>query len=101
MGKIYQNGDSAYIACAPLEYFSLATNVWTEVDADDGFPVITIIAPDGTTNVDAVAMTKRATGKYDYEYELPASSEGQWRGYMDWEYGSYPHREHFTFEVEA
>ena len=101
MSKIYQNGDSVYIACAPHEYFSLSTNTWITADTDDDFPVITIIDPSGVTKVDATAMTNVATGKYDYEYELPADSEGRWRGYVDWEYGSYPHREHFTFEVEA
>ena len=100
MSKIYQNGDSVYIACAPHESYSLATNTWTTVDPDTGYPVVTIIDPSGTTKIDAAAMTKVATGKFAYEYELPADSDGQWRGYMDWEYGSYPHREHFTFEVE-
>ena len=101
MGKIYQNGDSVYLACVPHESYSLDSNTWTAVDPDTGYPVVTIIDPDGDTKVNAAAMAKVATGKFDYEYTLPSSSEGQWRGYIDWKYGGYPHREHFTFEVEA
>lgn len=47
---------------------------------------ITIIDPDGTTQVDEVAMTKSATGIYYYDYHKGTSSDamdtGRWRGYV-------------------
>jgi len=100
MGEKIQIGDSVYVAVVHKTY-TLATNTWAEADPDAGFPTITIIDPDGTTKVTAQAMTKRATGKYDYEYEIPASSEGLWRGYADTENGSFPNREYFSFKVET
>jgi len=46
-------------------------------------------------------MTKKATGKFEYEYEIPAGGTGLWRGYVDVENGSFPARDFFTFKVEA
>jgi len=99
MGKNFQVGDTVYLACIH-ETYTLSTNTWAEADPDSGFPLITIIDPDGTTQVDGVAMSKRATGKFDYEYTIPADGEGLWRGYVDVEVGGYPNRQYFTFKVE-
>ena len=42
---------------------------------------VTIVDPAGTTKVDNVAMTKHATGVYDYFYNTAADSvEGNWVG---------------------
>ena len=50
------------------------------VDATGSIKAI-IIDPDGTTQVDSVAMTKNATGVYDYLYNTTTSSTtGYWRG---------------------
>ena len=99
MGKKLQVGDSVYIAVVH-ETFTLSTNAWAEADADATFPKITIIDPDGTTKVVAVSMTNKATGKYEYEYEILSGGEGQWTGHVDTENGSYPQREYFSFKVE-
>jgi len=100
MGSKLQSGDSVYIAMQH-ETFTLSTNAWADADPDAGFPKVTIIDPDDTTKVDAQAMTKRATGKYDYEYEIPSDGEGQWTGYVDVENGTFPNREYFGFKVES
>jgi len=50
---------------------------------------VTVIDPDGTTQVDAAAMTKyeTETGIYEYKYHKGATSDpmdkGQWRGRVD------------------
>lgn len=99
MGKKLQVGDSIYIPVVH-ETYTLSTNTWAETDPDTGFPKITIIDPDGKTKVDAQAMTPRATGKFDYQYEIPSGGEGLWRGYVDVENGGYANREFFSFKVE-
>jgi hypothetical protein len=100
MAKKLQVGDSVYLAVVH-ETYTLATNKWAEADADTDFPKITVIDPDGTTKVDAVSMSNKATGKYDYEYEIPSDGEGQWTGYVDVENGTFPNREYFGFKVES
>ena len=100
MAKKLQVGDSVYIPVIHQTY-TLATNTWADADPDAGFPKITIIKPDGTVAVNAQAMTKRATGKFDYEYEIPAGGTGLWRGYVDVENGAFPNRDFFTFKVET
>lgn len=100
MSKKLQVGDSVYVAVVH-ETYTLSTNTWAEADADSTFPKITIIDPDGTTKVDATSMTKKATGKYEYEYEIPSGGEGQWTGYVDTENDENPNREYFGFRVES
>ena len=99
MSKKLQVGDSVYLAVVH-ETYTLSTNAWAEADPSATFPKITIIDPDGTTKVDAASMTKKATGKYEYEYEIPSGGEGQWTGYVDTQNATYPNKEYFSFKVE-
>lgn len=95
----YQPGDSVYISVVHQTY-TLATDTWAEADPDTGYPKITIIDPSGTTKVDAQTMTQRATGKFDYSYELPTSpTAGWWRGYVDVANAGAPDRQYFGFRV--
>lgn len=100
MGKQYQIGDTAFIALKHQTY-NFVTDAWALADPDTNFPKITIVDPDGTTQVSAVGMTSVATGKFQYQYTIPAASTlGWWRGYIDVENGSYPDREYFGFLLE-
>jgi len=100
VGRKLQIGDSVYMAVVH-ETYTLSTNAWANADPDSGFPKITIIDPASVTKVNAASMTKKATGKYDYQYTIPAASAGQWTGYVDAENENYPSREYFSFRVEA
>ena len=104
MGKQLQVGDSVYIPVIH-EVYTLATNTWAEVDPDVGYPVITLIDPDGEKQLlddpnYEDAMTKKATGKFEYEYTIPAGGQGEWTGYIDVENDEKPNRQYFTFKVE-
>ena len=99
MGKQLQIGDSVYIPVIH-EVYTLSTNTWAEADPDAGYPTITITDPDGTVKVDAQAMTKKATGKFEYEYTIPAGGQGEWTGYVDVKNSTMPKRQRFTFTVE-
>ena len=99
MGKQLQVGDSVYIPVVH-ETYTLATNVWAEVDPDAGYPKITIVDPDGTPTITATGMTKKATGKFEYEYTIPAGGQGEWTGYVDVLNSTKPNRQYFTFTVE-
>lgn len=46
--------------------------------ADPTTVVISIVKPDSTLDIDAVAMTKAETGSYYYDYTIPAN-EGTYR----------------------
>uniref|UniRef100_A0A6M3KHB5 Uncharacterized protein n=1 Tax=viral metagenome TaxID=1070528 RepID=A0A6M3KHB5_9ZZZZ len=99
MGNMFQIGDSVYIPVVH-EVYTLSTNSWSESDADAGYPKITIISPDNVTKVDAQAMTKKATGKFEYEYTIPAAGQGEWTGFIDVLNSTKPNRQYFTFKVE-
>ena len=100
MGKQYQIGDTAFISLKHKTY-TFATDTWTLANPDAGFPKITIVDPDGTTKVDAAAMTSVGTGLFQYQYTIPADSvQGWWRGYIDVENSTYPDREYFGFLLE-
>ncbi|MCK9601886.1 MAG: hypothetical protein M0R06_22770 [Sphaerochaeta sp.] len=99
MGKQLQVGDSVYIPVVH-ETYTLSTNTWAEADPDAGYPKITITDPDGTVKVEATGMTKKATGKFEYEYTIPAGGQGEWTGYVDVLNSTKPNRQYFTFRVE-
>lgn len=100
MTKQYQVGDSIFVG-VKHEVYTFATDTWAVTDPDVGFPKITILNPSGVKKVDAVAMSKVATGKFTYQYELPSTDVvGNWRGWVDVENGSFPDREHFSFAVK-
>ena len=97
--RVYQYGDTVFITCLHQTY-SFATDAWTTANADTGFPKITIINSAGTTKVDATSMDSAATGKFTYQYEIPASPEtGRWTGYVDTENDGHPDRQPFVFQV--
>jgi uncharacterized protein YfaS (alpha-2-macroglobulin family) len=97
--KYYTEGDSVFVTLVHQTY-TLSTDTWADADPDTTYPKITITDPDGTVKVTAATMTKDATGKYEYQYELPASpTVGTWTGYIDVENGTYPNRQQFSFGV--
>lgn len=99
--KQYQIGDTAYIVLKHQTY-TLATDTWAYVDPDSGYPKITIIDPNNVAKVVASFMTKKATGKFQYQYIIPADSVlGWWKGYIDVMNDSYPDRGYFGFLLEA
>lgn len=97
--KVYQFGDTVFITCLH-EVYSFSADTWTATNPDSGFPKITIIDPLGATKITAAGMSEAATGKWTYQYTLPASPEvGRWSGYIDVENGNYPDRQPFVFQV--
>lgn len=99
--KVYSRGDTAYFSIIH-EVYTLTTNTWAAGDPDATFPKITITDPGGTTKVDAASMTKRATGKFDYSYEIASDAVlGTWTGYIQVENGTYPDKEYFSFGVNT
>jgi uncharacterized protein YfaS (alpha-2-macroglobulin family) len=78
----------------------LSTETWANTDCDATFPKITITDPAGTVKVNAASMTKKATGKYEYLYTIPATPVvGTWVCIVDVENGTYPDRQNFDFGV--
>lgn len=62
---------------------------------------ITIKDPTGTTMVDAQAMTNDSTGKYHYDYAIPAdATTGEWNTEVTASSGK-PSIEQHKFTVEA
>jgi uncharacterized protein YfaS (alpha-2-macroglobulin family) len=62
---------------------------------------ITVKDPDGTTKVDAQAMSNDSTGKYHYDYAIPSDATvGEWDVEVIASSGN-PSIERYTFIVEA
>ncbi len=61
------------------------TNSFAQVPYDPtALPAITLIDPNGTTQVTAAAMTKETSGVYSYEYVTPANGAlGAWSAEVD------------------
>ena len=99
--RTYDRSDTVFITCLH-ETYDYATATWTEADPDTGFPKVTIIDPTEEKKVDAIAMSKVATGKFQYLYEIAVDAEPKyWKGYIDVENGEYPTREYFSFKVKG
>jgi hypothetical protein len=97
----FNRGDSPYIKVVHKVY-TFSTDTWANADPDATYPKITITDSAGTKQVDAVSMTKRATGKFDYTYTLVAGAAlGTWTGYIQVLNGTYPDISYFEFEVVA
>ena len=100
MSNQYQIGDTFYLKVTH-ETYAFSTDTWTESDPDTGYPLITIKDPSGTTLIDAVAMTKAATGKFQYKYILTGLVAGQYSGFVESKDGGYPDREPFGFRIRS
>jgi hypothetical protein len=63
---------------------------------------VTVVDSGGTKQVDDQAMSKAATGTYDYYYTLASDAdEGWWQGEVWTVDGTYPSCESFGFEVRV
>ncbi|KAF0138173.1 MAG: hypothetical protein FD153_1480 [Rhodospirillaceae bacterium] len=97
--KTYNRGDSIYITCVHEKY-TLATDTWAEADADATYPKLTVLDSAGATKVNAAEMTKKATGKYEYQYQIAADAAlGEWSGYVQTSNTANLDREYFRFQV--
>lgn len=97
--KYYNRLDSVYVTVLH-ETYTLSTDTWAAADADTGYPKITITDPAGTVKVSAVGMTKRATGKYEYLYELTSTDVlGTWIIFILTENGGYSDKVYRSFGV--
>ena len=96
----YDKGDSPYFKFTQ-ETYTFITDTWSYSDPDSGYPKITITDPTGSIKINAVLMTKKMVGKYEYIYalELTAAS-GWWTGFIDVMNAAYPDRKTFGFEVK-
>ena len=95
----YDKGDSVYTKLLHSTY-DLATDAWSLADPDSGYPKITINDSAGSVKVSAAQMTKVATGKYEYLYQLAGDAAvGVWTGYIETSNGTYLDKQHFIFEV--
>lgn len=98
MPRNYTYGDTIYIT-VEHEVYTLATDTWAL--ADPTSMKVTIKDSSGTTKVDDQDMDKKATGLYEYLYELPATpGKGYWSGYVDVVNASKPDRKWFGFMVQ-
>lgn len=97
----YDREDTVFITCIH-ETYSFGDDTWTESDPDATFPKITIIDPEGNTEIDAATMSRTALGKFQYSYTLAAdATSGWWRCWIAVENGSYPDRKPFGFKVQG
>ena len=97
--RVYQYGDTVFITCLH-ETYDFDADTWTAANPDSGYPKITIIDSAETTKENATAMSLAATGKWTFQYTIPASPEtGRWTGYVDVENDEYPDRQPFVFQV--
>jgi uncharacterized protein YfaS (alpha-2-macroglobulin family) len=72
MSKMYYQGETMPQAV------EVRTTAGALVDPDT--IVITIVDPEGTTEIDAQSMTKKVTGKYSYAYLLAVDAlVGKWK----------------------
>ncbi len=97
---VYQRGDSLYIKLNHKTY-TLSTDTWALADPDAGYPKLTVVDSAGTTKVNALAMTKKATGLYEYLYQIASdAATGKWTGYIQTCNDTYLDRQYLAFEVE-
>ncbi len=96
----YQQGDTVYFNLQHKTY-TLLTDVWALADADTNYPKITITDSEGTVIINAVSMTNKATGKYEYLYQLASDAPtGTWTGFIETSNSAYLDKQYFAFEVE-
>ena len=97
----YQRSDSVYIRLQHKTY-TFSTDTWALADPDATYPKISIVDSAGVTKVNAQTMTKEATGKYEYLYQLASDAAlGEWTGYILVANSTYTDKQDFTFNVEA
>ncbi len=97
---IYQRGDTVYTKLSHKVY-TFSTDTWALTDADANYPKITIVDSANVIKVNAVAMTKKATGKYEHLYQLASDTAlGKWTGWIETANATYLDRQYFAFLVE-
>jgi hypothetical protein len=93
-------GDTIYIKYIN-EVYTLSSDTWAATDADTDYPKLTLKDSASVVKINAVAMAKKATGKYESMYIIVASpATGTWTGWVDTLNGSYPDRKYFSLIVE-
>lgn len=90
----YYQGETITLKATVKDTDRALTNPTTSI-------TITVKDSDGTTKVDAQAMTNDSTGKYHYDYAIPAdATTGVWNVEVTASSGK-PSIEQDTFTVEA
>lgn len=99
MQSLYNKGDTVDIG-AKNQIRNSITGLYTDRNADTGYPTITITDSAGTVKVNAAVMPQITTATYLYSYQLATNAAaGNWTVKLVTTDGGYTNIEYKSFRV--